>query len=285
MCKLIHFLGLHFYSCSPLSLMLSTDFRTCVIQSNFNINLERCSGPSRYFSPHDNALKNQQRRHRVTSLNRWKEVYPCVLGPPFRMMRSTFECVWTLSALIYCHVIGFIYLPPADWEATVCLTRVRPICCCQKDSHTRSPSLTRTSHGSSMMREADVLIRFPDPITWDCRGAIRTSSYLSWRRKSTISPLLFASPLATLQLKHSSIGLLNTQTALQHSWAGAVPPLHLCAHTAAQPANAAGPPPPPPKACRQHPHRLLSQRCISLSVLCKHSAHVRAHTWPALFCV
>lgn len=52
-----------------------------------NVDLKRYSGPTRYFSPHDNALKNQQRRHRVTPFPRWKEVCPCVLGGP-RMIWS-----------------------------------------------------------------------------------------------------------------------------------------------------------------------------------------------------
>lgn len=62
-------------------------------------------------------------------------------GPPSRTMSSAVECVWTLAALIYRHVFGFIYLPAAEWEGTICLMHVPPVSSCQKDSHTLTARL------------------------------------------------------------------------------------------------------------------------------------------------
>lgn len=62
-------------------------------------------------------------------------------GPLSRMMSSAVECVWTLAALIYCHVLGFIYLPSAEWEGTICLMHVPPVSFRRKESHTVTDQL------------------------------------------------------------------------------------------------------------------------------------------------
>lgn len=113
--------------------------------------------------------------------------------------------------------------------------------------------------------------------------------------------LFFIFPIIALEgLQHLSffIVLLTLQTALQHSRSRIMPPPHLCVHTTPCPSKVWYPLQRPPwnilalvllhSVFNHNPTDYSLTSCsgyISLSVLCKHCAHIQVCTWSATFCV